>query len=80
MRLAEAPRAAAAPVSSQMMTKVSAAHLRCHRMALREAVRLQRARRAALDEGIVLSGAQCVAKLLKSEVADRYSVRLRVRI
>ena len=77
MRFAVAPNLVAAPVSPPPMTKVSTAHLGCHKMALREASRLQKARRAALSEGVELSGARCVAKLLKSEVVNRYSIRLR---
>ena len=47
---------------------------------LREAGRFRTARREALRNEVPLAGAQCVAKLIKADVIDRYSVRTTAHI
>ena len=54
---------------------VSQSHARFHCVTLREASRLRTARREAFSNEVPLTGAQCVAKLIKGYVIYRYSYR-----
>ena len=72
-----APPADAAPAPVLQTQAVSMSHAWFHRVVLREASRLRKARREALTQSILLIGAHCVAKLLKAEVVDRYSIRMK---
>ena len=74
-KLVVAPPAATAPCSYVDSDNVSQSHARFHQVTLREASRLRTARREALSNEVPLTGAQCVAKLIKADVIDRYSVR-----
>ena len=67
----------AAPRPTLLPDHVSLAQTQFQKVALREASRLQKARRVEAASLPPLIGAQCVAKLLKTEVKDRYSVSVK---
>ena len=67
----------AAPCPTLLPDHVSLAQTQFQKVALREASRLQKARRVEAASLPPLIGAQCVAKLLKTEVKDRYSVSVK---
>ena len=77
-KLAVAFPCVAAPCSDVDDDHVSQSHARFHQLTHREAIRLRTARREALSNKVPLTGVQCVVKLIKANVVNRYSVRTRV--